>query len=152
MESPLSPLPFLLFPIAFAALWGVVTAGLGWAAGWYALAARYPDRAEAPLATLTWESGVMGMGVNFRHILTLAPCPSGLRVAVWRSFGPWSRPFFVPWEQVKIRRARWFLMDVVELTFGAAAHGKLTVRADTAQRLAAAAGKRWPEPHAPIKR
>jgi hypothetical protein len=58
-------------------------------------------------------------------------------------FGLFARDFMVPWRDIKVKRSRWFWMDVAELSFGS--HGKLTVRADIADRLAAAAGKDWPE-------
>ncbi len=137
-------LPFLLFPVAFAAMWVAVTWLLGWVSGWYALMERYPDRHETPMLQLSWQSGVMGMiGVNYRNILRLAACPSGLRLGVMKFFGPFARDFLVPWRDIKVKRSRWFWINVAELSF--ADHGKLTVTAAVADRLAAAAGKDWPE-------
>jgi hypothetical protein len=137
-------LPFLLFPVAFVAMWVAVTWLLGWVSGWYALMERYPDRHETPRLQLSWQSGVMGtIGVNYRNILRLAACPSGLRLGVMKFFGPFARDFLVPWRDIKVKRSRWFWMDVAELSF--ADNGKLTVAAAVADRLAAAAGKDWPE-------
>ena len=137
-------LPFFLFPVMFAAMWIGVTWLLGWMSGWHALMERYPDRHETPMLQLAWQTGVMGtIGVNYRNILRLAACPSGLRLGVMRFFGLFARDFLVPWREIKVKRSRWFWMDVAELSFGP--HGKLTVRADVADRLATAAGKHWPE-------
>jgi hypothetical protein len=137
-------LPFLLFPVFFAAIWVGVTWLLGQMSGWHALMERYPDRHETPMLQLSWQTGVMGkIGVNYRNILRLAACPSGLRLSVMKFFGLFARDFMVPWRDIKVKRSRWFWMDVAELSF--ADHGKLIVRADVADRLAAAAGKDWPE-------
>jgi hypothetical protein len=137
-------LPFLLFPVLFAAMWFGVTSLLGWMSGWHELMERYPDRHETPKLQLTWQTGVMGAtGVNYKNVLRIAACPSGLRLGVMKLFGPFARDFLVPWREITVKRSRWFWMDVAEFSFGS--HGKLTVRADIADRLAAAAGKDWPE-------
>jgi len=136
-------LPFLLFPVMFAVIWFGVTWLLGWMSGWHALMERYPDRHEQPALRLSWQTGAMGFGVNYKNVLKLAVCPSGLRVGVIKLFGPFARDFMVPWRDLKVKRSRWFWTDVAELAFGA--HGKLVVTAAVADRLAAAAGKDWPE-------
>ncbi|MFM9863009.1 MAG: hypothetical protein ACKVRO_05330 [Micropepsaceae bacterium] len=136
-------LPFL-FPVLFAALWFGVTSLLGWWSGWYALMERYPDKSsESASLKLTWQTGAMGPGVNYKSVLKLGVCPSGLRVGVLRFFGFFARDFLVPWREIKVKRSPWFWNDVAELSFGNT--GKLVVLAATADRLAAAAGKQWPE-------
>jgi hypothetical protein len=136
-------LPFLLFPVFFAVLWVAITALLGWMSGWHTLMERYPDKPEQPALKLTWQTGAMGIGVNYKNVLTLSPCPSGLRVGVMKFFGPFTRDFLVPWRDIKVKRSRVFWLDVAELAFGP--HGKLTIAASVADRLAQAAGKNWPE-------
>lgn len=136
-------LPFVLFLVAFPAMWIGVTWLLGWLSGWHALQARYPDKAEKAQAELTWQTGSMGIGVNYKNILKLGACQSGLRVGVPKFFAPFSAPFLVPWEKIKVRRMKWMWVDVAELTFGD--EGKLAVLAAVADKLKAAAGKRWPE-------
>jgi hypothetical protein len=104
-------LPFLLFPVMFAAIWFGVTFLLGWMSGWHSLMERYPDRHETPLLQLSWQTGVMGTaGVNYKNILRLAACPSGLRVGVMKLFGPFARDFMVPWRDIEVKRQRWFWM------------------------------------------
>ena len=136
-------LPFLSFPVMFAVIWVGVTWLLGWMSGWHTLMERYPDRHEQPALNLAWQTGAMGVGVNYKNVLKLAVCPSGLRIGVMKLFGPFARDFLVPWRDLKVKRSRWFWTDVAELEFGT--HGKLVVIAAVADQLAAAAGKNWPE-------
>ena len=124
-------------------IWVGVTWLLGWMSGWHALMERYPDRHEQPALKLSWQTGAMGPGVNYKNVLKLGVCPSGLRVGVMKLFGPFARDFLVPWRDLKVKRSRWFWTDVAELAFGT--HGKLVVTATVADKLAAAAGKDWPE-------
>ena len=147
MDDPL-PLYFsYAFPVFFAALWVAITVLLGFASGWYALMRRYPDRSERPILHLRGQMGFMGsLNARFRGILRLSVCPSGLRVGVFRLFGPFCRDFFVPWEEISVTRAQWFLMgEMAIMTFGDPPHGKLAVTAAVAARLAKAAGDDWPE-------
>ncbi len=136
-------IPVLLFPVFFVALWVGVTWLLGWMSGWFALMERYPDKPEKPSLQLTWQTGAMGAGVNYKNILKLGVCRDGLRVGVPKFFGVFARDFLVPWREIKVKRSRWFWTDVAELSFGDT--GRLVVTAATADRLAAAAAKDWPE-------
>jgi hypothetical protein len=134
------------FPVLFAALWLAVTALIGLMAGWFALARRYPDRGETALAVLKWQSGRMGsIGARLRGVLTLSVCPSGLRVGIFRPFGPFSRDFLVPWSDIEVTRREWLLGRVAELKFGTPPAGVLTIGADVADELARTAQARWPE-------
>jgi hypothetical protein len=136
----------IVFPIFFAAMWLAVTTLLGALSGWYALMQRYPDREEKPLLHLWGQSGTMGAGVGMSGILKLSVCPSGLRVGMFRVFGVFCHDFFVPWEEIRIRRKTWLFMALAELRFGDGASGKLTVQSNVADQLARAAGGDWPEP------
>jgi|CXWL01.1.fsa_nt_gi hypothetical protein len=139
-------MPIALFPVFFVALWVGVTWLLGWMSGWFSLMEHYPDKPEQqPMLQLTWQTGAMGVGVNYKNILKLAACPTGLRVGVPKFFGLFSRDFLVPWRDIRVKRSRWFWTDVAELTFGTRSDGRLTVAASVADRLAVAAGKQWPE-------
>jgi hypothetical protein len=147
LDDPSQPyLPFV-FPVFFAALWFAITAFLGFASGWYTLMRRYPDRGERPVLHLRGQLGFMGpLNAKLRGILRLSVCPSGLRVGMFRLFGPFCRDFFVPWEEVSIARTRWLFMgEVATLTFGNPPNGTLGITANVADRLAKAAGDDWPE-------
>jgi hypothetical protein len=124
--------------------WLAVTTLLTLASGWYRLAARYPNRIDEPLLRIHVPSGSMGL-VGMRNLLTLSPCPSGLRVSMFRLFGPFCRPFFVPWDDVAVLRTKMFFAPAARLQFGKPIAGTLAVEAYIANELARAAGERWPE-------
>ena len=137
----------ILFIGLFALAWIGVTTLLGAMSGWFALAARYPDRDEAPLRTLRGQSGSMGVPpVSFGNILTLSVCRSGLRIGLLRLFGLFARPVFVPWSDIDVERSsRPFIGPVARLRFGGSDIGRLTVESYVADRLARSSEGRWPE-------
>src|SRR5262245_31675105 len=106
---------------------------------------RYPDRQEEVLFRLRWQSGIMGSGGHMRGLLNLTVCRSGLRIGITRLFGIFCRDFFVPWEEIEVRRKDWFFFKAAELSFGSPSVGTLTVSADVADRLARSSSGRWPE-------
>ena len=134
----------LYFPVFFVLLWLGVTVFLGFLSGWYSLMRRFPDRSETPLQTFKNQSGSIGI-VSARSILTLSVCPGGLRVGMMRIFGPFSKDFFVPWNEISVSRKDRFLWKAATIAFGNPAVGSLTLMADLADRLARVAGKSWPE-------
>ncbi|MGO9485421.1 MAG: hypothetical protein ACLPX9_12675 [Rhodomicrobium sp.] len=136
----------IFFPVFFAAMWLTVTSLLGLLSGWYFLMNKYPDRYEEPLLRAKYQSGSMGLGVSMSCILTISVCRSGLRVGIMRLFGPFCRDFFVPWEEIRVRRLNRFLFSLAELEFGDFSFWKLKIMAGLANRLASAAQGRWPEP------
>lgn len=137
------PFPPALFPFFFIALWLVVTTILSVRSGWFSLMRSYPDRPERAVLTLSRQSGSMG-GVGMKGILTLSVCQTGLRLHMMRIFGPFSRDFFVPWEEISVfRKQSWLMGPTAELQFGGA--GKLKLQAYVADRLARSIPTRWPE-------
>ncbi len=129
------------FPVFFVGLWLVVTTMLGVISGWFDLQRRFPDPGERALVKLGMQSGSMGLGVHFNGVLTLSACPSGLRIAVWRIFGPFERPFVVPWRQIDVEMVTRFFQPAAKLRFSGG--GVLTVNRDAWRRLSDAAA-----PHA----
>ena len=133
-----------LFPFAFVGMWLFITTMLGVLSGWFALQSQFPRGDEAPLVTFRRLSGSMGLGVNLNGILTLSACPSGLRIAIWRAFGPFQRPFLVPWAEISPESKTRFFMPMARLGLGAPEIGKLTIDAGIWQKLSvhAPAGRR----------
>jgi hypothetical protein len=135
----------VLFPLIFASLWLTVTTILAVLSGWLRLMAKFPNQAIEPTLRIRRQSGSMGLGVSMRGILTLAVCPTGLRVGIMRVFGPFCRDFFVPWEEIRVTRKIVLFWPVAKLQFGSPAVGTLTIPAHVANKLAHAATGHWPE-------
>lgn len=127
------------FPPFFIAMWMVVTTMLGAMSGWFTLQREFPNSDGASRLTLRMRSGRMGLGVNMSGILTLAACPSGLRIGILRLFGPFQRPFLVPWDRITAEPRTQFFIPSVRLSFGRPEVGTLTIDARLWQRLAAEA-------------
>ena len=89
---------------------------------------------------LGWQSGSMGMGVNFSNCLTLAATSRGLSVRVWRVFGLFQRPLLIPWSEITATPKRFLLIRTVRLEFGHPPSGSLRIKEQTWNRLIAAAG------------
>jgi hypothetical protein len=145
MNASLDQTFALYFPIFFVLLWLGVTVLLGFLSGWYSLMRRFPDRPETPLQTFKNQSGSIGF-VGARSLLTLSVCPGGLRVGMMRIFGPFSKDFFVSWNEMSVIRKDRFLWKAATISFDNPPVGSLTLMADLADRLARVAGKSWPEP------
>jgi hypothetical protein len=124
-------------------MWLAVTSILAAKSGWYRLMRQYPDRNEGPVLVLRFQSGRLG-GVSMSRILRLTPCPSGLRVGIWKLFGPFSKDFFVPWDEIRIERRSRFIFKVADLRFGNGV-GKLSLFGHVADRLARSVPGHWPE-------
>ena len=135
----------ILAPIMGVALWIGVTTVIGAMSGWFRLMQRFPNQPDSARLSLSWQSGAMGIGVNYNNVLRLATCDTGLRVGVPRLFGIYARDFLVPWRDIRVKRYKSFFVDFVELTFGDPAVGRLVVRAATADRLRESIPKLWPE-------
>ncbi len=136
---------FAVFPFLFIGFWLFITAMLGRMSGWFALQERYPDRDEIPLLRLRGESGQLGRGdpfnpwggVSFGGCLRLDVCPGGLRVAVWWVFGPFERPFLVPWGEIQVEESKLWIIKRFRLEFRGTYGNALTIRPGTYARIAA---------------
>jgi hypothetical protein len=135
----------IAIPLFFVAMWIGVTTLIGFMSGWFTLMQQFPDRDEKPLAQLNWQSGFMGpVGVNYRNVLKIGVCPSGLRVGVLRVFGLFAHDFFVPWHAIKATKKEFWMWQVTELSFGKPEVGRLLLYGSTAGRIAETA-KGWPQ-------
>jgi hypothetical protein len=133
-----------LFPLFFIGMWLLVTTLLGAWSGWTSLQDEYPDRTEEPRLRLRFQSGALGSGnlwspwgnVQYGNCLRLDVCASGLRISMWRIFGPFLRPFFVPWHDITASERRMLLFKMYRLSLGRTGRA-LTIPARTYRRLAA---------------
>jgi len=132
-----------LFPFFFIAMWLTVTTILSVVSGWFRLASQYPNRPEKALYKASFVSGSLG-SVSMRGLLKLEACPSGMRIGIFRLFGPFCRDFLVPWREIHVQRTdSFFLGRVAELELGR--ETKLRLPGYVADQLARAAPGRWPE-------
>ncbi len=137
---------FAAFPIVFAAMWLGITLVMHHISGWDRLMRAFPDRDDMIAERFNMVSGMMGdfppFGVQYGNCLTLDACGMGLRVKVWRIFGPNSQPFYVPWLQVFPRKRRILFFTYCQLGFGNPEAGHLTISRRTARKIARASAGR----------
>ena len=126
-----------IFPFLFVGMWLTITIVLGLFSGWFTLQNHYPDTDEPALLKLGRQSGSMGIGVAMNGILKLSACPSGLRIGIWRMFGPFQRPFLVPWDEITATPKKTFFVPMARLALGHPQIGSITVDARSWERLAA---------------
>ncbi|WP_309621774.1 hypothetical protein [Novosphingobium sp.] len=139
-----------IFPFLFVGLWVGSTALLGAMSGWYRLQDRFPDRPEQqPIIRLRFQSASFGDSrfavANYGNCLRYDVCPSGLRVGISRIFGPFSRPFFVPWSQIKIEKKSFlglphYILGAYRLGLGNPEETSLNIYDRAARRIEAASG------------
>ena len=133
---------WIAFPFLFILMWTLVTTLLGFLSGWFNLQAWYADdRNEKPILKLGFQSGSMGIGVNFSNCLTLTATRRGLSVRVWRMFGPFQRPLLFPWDEMKVTPKRYMFIRSVRLEIGRPPCGSLRLTEKVWNRLATAAGQ-----------
>jgi hypothetical protein len=133
-----------LFPVLFIGMWLAVTSLLGVFSGWFELQSLYPNRDEQPLDSIWFVSGALGKGnlynpwgnVSFGNCLRLEPCLAGLRVRVWRIFGMFQRPFFVPWPCITVEERRFVFFRYYRLEFDRTGGRALTIWGRAFNRLA----------------
>jgi hypothetical protein len=135
----------IAFPIFFGTMWVIVGTVLALLSGWFRLAGAFPDQSIEPILKLRGQSGTMGAAIGMRGVLTLSVCPTGLRVGMMRIFCPFCRDFFVPWESITVVRSTTLIWPAAKLQFGDPVVGSLRLAGHTADRIARAAGRCWPE-------
>ncbi len=130
----------VLFPVMFLGMWLLIVTLLGRMSGWNKLQNRFPDRPDESLIVMRAQSGAMGgissAKVNFSGCLRLDVCRTGLRVSMWKIFGPFQNPFFVPWGQIDVSDASIFKFKRHRLGFGTPESGFLIIADRTAKMIA----------------
>jgi hypothetical protein len=94
----------------------------------------------------------MGKRVSLSGILTLSACSSGLRIGISRLFGPFQRPFLVPWDEIEAEQTTLFFAPMTKLSFGRPRIGSLKIDARTWQRLAEVSPQAPPGGAVPVSR
>ena len=139
-----------LFATIIPAFWLLVTALLAWLSGWFRLRRRFPDSDATAFAILESRSGQMGrfllIGIGYGYSLHFDLCAPGLRVRVARLLGPFSRPFLVPWPEIRAEWKRFIFFRWIRLAFGDPVAGTLSISSRTAAELADLSGGRFAVP------
>jgi len=144
MTDILEQQPYL-FPLFFAGVWLVVTTVLALMAGWFSLQSQYPDQPEAPTRRWSMASGRLGL-TSYSGCMVLSACPSGLRIGVWRVFGPFCHSIFVPWSDLSVERRGWSTRLVIgRAGTGDEPIGQLSLSDTLVSEIARSAGKSWPQ-------
>lgn len=133
------------FPFLFIGMWLSISTVFGLISGWYTLHHQYSDRDERPIDRLRMQSGSLGRGslltpwgpVPYTGCLRFDVCPSGLRVSVWRIFGLFQRPFFVPWAEINVEEKKVLVFKFYRLSFGRSGGNALWIRRRAFERIAA---------------
>lgn len=134
-EEQLIVLVVVLFVICFSLLWIGITSLLGMLSGWKRMERTFPDRPEQPIERFAYESARM-RGVNFKNCLAFEVCPTGLRISLMRILGPFRKPLFVPWSQIRAVREKLAFFNYVRLTLGMGQEGSLAIHAQAFERIA----------------
>ena len=74
--------------------------------------------------------------VNYGNCLRFDVCKSGFRVKVWRKFGPFERPFLVPWDRIVVDERKILFLRYFRLSFGDPSLSALTVSRRAFQNIA----------------
>ena len=130
----------IAFPFLFVGMWLAVGTMLGFMSGWFNLQQWYDAPSEKPLLKLRGQSGSMGLGVSLGGILTLSAHQRGLGIGIWRIFGPFQRPFLVPWNEIEATPSKTWFTPMVKLSLGKPAIGSLKINARSWSKLVDAAG------------
>ncbi|MEM6476728.1 MAG: hypothetical protein AAF687_11230 [Pseudomonadota bacterium] len=140
----------LLFAIVFPAIWLGVTTLIAKVGGWSRLERDFPDRPNATtLKRFRFSNGHLGhplFGASYSGILTFEVCEAGLRIRVWKLFGWFSNPLFLPWDRFRTERYQWFIWDACRIYWGPETRDSMIIYRRLAERLALASDGRFGSP------
>ena len=133
------------FPVFFIALWLSIVAVISYVGGWASLSTVF--RAQFPFEGPSWgfQRGQMRFGTGYNGCLTVGASPQGLYLAVFPLFRFMHPPLLIPWNQIKVRRGKsWLLGEYVTFTLGYETAIPLRIRGKLAAQLRDAAAGSWP--------
>jgi len=108
---------------------------------------KYPDQKDVRdvISRFRLTSVLMG-GVSFSSVLTFEVTRQGLRLKMNRIFGPFARPIFIPWKEIRVERGNSFGEPSAWLYFGSGGgFPRLELFPEFADDLWRSAGEMWPE-------
>ncbi len=128
--------------VGFVLFFLLILTIVGFVSGWFRLRRSYPDRPQTVLRRMRYISCRVGTA---HFVLTLEACDGGLRLRMPGPIGLLYRPILIPWQAIRVTRRDFWLWQSATLEFGQPRAGRLRFEAYVADKLAAAAGSRWPE-------
>jgi hypothetical protein len=112
--------------------------------GWDRLEKLFPDRPGDPvIARYNFQSlyiakpGKSPPGPFYQGPVVLMACQNGLRIRIWKIFQPFSKPVFLPWEQITTRsfQSRLLPVKACSLIVGEGQPFTLTIIARVARKI-----------------
>ncbi len=130
------------FALFFVVLWVAIVTLVATLGGWKRLQEEFPDRPSAHIyKRLSMRSAQLGhpiFGASYGNCLNIEVCEPGLRISVWKIFGPFSKPILFPWGKLKVEPYQWFLWRSYRLRWGEGNRNALIVYRNTAREIAEA--------------
>lgn len=135
---------WIIIPCYTVTLLLLVSAVISFIGGWTTLAKRF--RLGQPFVGEKWrgQSAQMRWIAGYGNCLTLGCSPQGLYLAIMPLFRFRHPPLLIPWDEVKISRARILFFQYVRFGLGRDLDVPLYLRPRLADRLQRAAGNHWP--------
>ena len=149
-EGALIALILVAFAVIFPAFWILVTSALAEMGGWNSLERQFPDDPSARLIErFGWRSAQFGhplFGVSYSGVLTFEVCEGGLRIRVWKLFGLFSKPIFLPWDAFRTEPYQWFIWASCKIIWGPDKRDSMIIYRRLAEQLAVASGGEFGSP------
>jgi hypothetical protein len=114
----LTSIPIWAYVLFVPLIWLFVTFLLNRSAGWPELMRSFPRPTGKALFTQKLPWAVMGKGVTFKNVITLAAHDAGVTVQQNRLFGLFNRPVLIPWDQLTVGASGGAAPDLVRVRFG----------------------------------
>ncbi len=134
----------VIFPAYFISLWLLVSTVISLIGGWFSLSKIYRARGQFLGTQLRRQSGQMRWLAKYGGVLTLGTNQEGLYLANMFLFRFMHPPLLIPWEQVRIRRGKFWFFEYVTFILGRELAIPLQLRSKLADQLRSMAGDRWP--------
>ena len=116
-----------IFFIFFIPFFIGITALISFISGWGELAKYYRYHGQQIDKKRYMQSAVMRGVTGYRGCLTVGANTEGLYLSVFFLFRPAHPPLFIPWNEIKIRRTKFFVFKLLEMRFTRATSVTLAV-------------------------
>lgn len=135
----------LVLLAACVLFWAIVMIIIGRASGWHQLSRHYHEE-HVPFDTVfRFRSAQVG-GLNYSAALKFAVNPLGMQISVFAPFAFGHPPFFVPWEEITVKKITGRLFsNGYELRCNRVSSTTVRINPGLGNAIAAAGGQNWEE-------